>query len=170
MSEVKVIGVAIDSSGQRVILLKPVDATLGEGKILPIWVGEQEATSILVAIEGVATPRPLAHELMRALVDTLGGRVDRVEITSIAEGTFYAVVYVEAADGEHVIDSRPSDAIALACRAGATIHLADAVLEEAGIEDTITAPPDAADEASEEERLEEFRSFLDTVNPEDFGE
>lgn len=173
LSEVHVIGVAIDSSGQRVILLKPKDAEPGEGKILPIWIGEQEATSILVAVEGVHMPRPLAHDLLRSVIDVLGSRVDRVEITSIDNGTFYAVVYLEGADGEHVVDARPSDAIALASRTGVPIHVADGVLEEAGIEDTVTSRPDESGEPGEddeEERLEEFRSFLDTVNPEDFGE
>jgi bifunctional DNase/RNase len=171
MSEVRVIGVAVDSAGQRVILLKPTEATLGIGKILPIWVGEQEATSILVAIEGLATPRPFAHELMRSLLDALDAQVDRVEITNIADGTFYAVVYLQTASGEHVVDARPSDAIALASRTGSPIHVADAVLEEAGIEDTITMRSnDDDDEVSEEARLDEFRAFLDTVDPEDFGE
>lgn len=172
MSEVRVVGVAIDSSGQRVILLKPKDAAPGEGKLLPIWIGEQEATSILVAIEGVQMPRPLAHDLMRAIIDALGGRVDRVEISSIEEGTFYAVVYLEGPDGEHVVDARPSDAVALASRTGAPIHVADDVLEAAGIEDAVTRGPEdeAAEAGDAEQRLEEFRSFLDTVNPEDFGE
>lgn len=169
MSEVTVIGVAIDSAGQRVILLKPKDAAPGEGKLVPIWIGEQEATSILVAVEGVRMPRPLAHDLMRAIVDALGGRVDRVEISSIEEGTFYAVVYLEGPDGEHVVDARPSDAVALASRTGAPIHVADAVLEAAGIADAVTRGPEE-DAADAEERLEEFRSFLDTVNPEDFSE
>lgn len=170
MSEVQVVGVAIDSAGQRVIMLKPRDEPPGQGKLLPIWIGEQEATSILVAVEGLQMPRPLAHDLMRAAIDALGGRVDRVEISSIENGTFYAVVYLDGADGEHVIDARPSDAIALASRAGAPLFVAEDVLENAGIEDTITTPPGEAGELNEEHRLEEFRSFLDTVNPEDFGE
>lgn len=169
MTEVRVIGVAIDSAGQRVILLKPSDAPAGEGKILPIWIGDQEATSILVAIEGVQMPRPLAHDLMRAVIDALGARVERVEITSIEDGTFYAVAYLLAADGEsHVVDARPSDAIALASRNGAPIHVADAVLEQAGIVDAVTGEEEGA--PNEEQRLEEFRQFLDTVDPEDFGE
>lgn len=170
MSEVRVIGVAIDSAGQRVILLKPTDSKPGEGKLLPIWIGEQEATSILVAVEGVQMPRPLAHDLMRSAIDALGGRVDRVEISSIENGTFYAVVYLEGADGEHVIDARPSDAIALASRTGAPMHVADEVLEGAGIADAVTQADGEISAAEEEQRLEEFRSFLDTVNPEDFSE
>lgn len=170
MSEVQVVGVAVDSAGQRVILLKPVEEAPGIGNILPIWVGAQEASSILVAVEGVETPRPLAHDLMRSLIDALGARVDRVEITSLDDGTYYAVVHLEGADGDHVVDARPSDAIALASRTGATIHVADDVLEAAGIADNVTGESEESGEQVPEQRLEEFRDFLDTVNPEDFGE
>lgn len=170
MSKVQVVGVAVDSAGQRVILLKPVEEAPGIGNILPIWVGAQEASSILVAVEGVETPRPLAHDLMRSLIDALGAGVDRVEITSLDDGTYYAVVHLEGADGDHVVDARPSDAIALASRTGATIHVADDVLETAGIADTVTGESEESGEQVPEQRLEEFRDFLDTVNPEDFGE
>ncbi|WP_051369605.1 bifunctional nuclease family protein [Phycicoccus elongatus] len=70
MVQVRAAGVALDQSGQHVILLKPIDELPGEGRILPIWIGAQEATSILIAVEGAATPRPLAHDLMRAMLET----------------------------------------------------------------------------------------------------
>lgn len=170
MSEVQVVGVAVDSAGQRVILLKAIEESEGDNKILPIWVGAQEASSILVAVEGVETPRPFAHDLMRSLVDVLGAQIERVEITSIDDGTYYAVVYVEGSDGQHVVDARPSDAIALASRTGAAIHVADEVLEIAGIVDTITGESGEESEEVSQQRVEEFRDFLDKVNPEDFGE
>ena len=132
MVQVRVAGVALDASRQHVILLKPVDEIPGAGKVLPIWIGEQEATSILVAVEGAPTPRPLAHDLMKTLLESMGGAVDRVEVTRIEEGTFYAEVTVTTALGARVVDARPSDAVALASRTGSSIWVADAVMDEAG--------------------------------------
>ena len=134
MVQVRVAGVALDASGQHVLLLKPVDQIPGDGLVLPIWIGQLEATSILVAVENAEVPRPLAHDLMGLIL---------------------------AALGERVVDARPSDAVALASRVGAPIWVADAVLTEAGVPDVLTET-DAA------ERLDEFKRFLDDVEPEDF--
>ena len=172
MHEAHILGVALDITGRQVILLKPLRA--GSGRILPIWIGEQEAAAILIAVEGITVPRPLAHDLMRSMLDALQARVDRVEITRIEEGTFYAVVTVHAAGRTHALDARPSDAIALARRVGASIWIADEVLERAGVPDTFSGrEPDLASPlstAEQEARLEEFREFLAEVDPEDFGE
>lgn len=188
MVDVRVAGVAMDAAGQHVILLKPHDELPGEGRILPIWIGAQEATSILVAIEGAETPRPLAHDLMRAMIETLGAVVEGVEITRIDDGTFYAEVSLRPAGSAGAgivrVDARPSDAVALACRVGAGIRVADAVLWEAGIPDTVTGEGDAEDEddpersaesgqapldpEETEERVDEFKRFLDGVDPDDF--
>lgn len=170
MSEVRVVGVALDSAGQQVILLKPTDERAGGGKLLPIWIGALEVTSIMAAVQQAEVPRPLAHDLMRSIVEALGATVDRVEITSLEEGTFYAVVHLITPAGEHTIDARPSDAIALATRAQAPIDVSDDVLEEAGIDDTITGPSEDEAPVIDEQRLDEFRDFLDTVDPEDFKE
>ncbi|CAG7604845.1 bifunctional nuclease family protein [Leucobacter soli] len=170
MSEVRVIGVALDSIGQPVLLLKPIDGEAAQGKILPIWIGPLEATSILAAVQGSPTPRPFAHDLMRSLIEAIDGVILHVEVTRIDEGTFYAAVRIEGSNGEHLVDARPSDAIALAARVGAPIHVADEVLAEAGIEDTLTGGPPPHDDAADEERLAEFRRFLDTVDPDDFKE
>lgn len=169
MSEVRIVGVALDSVKQPVVLLKPTDQEPGTGKILPIWIGPLEATSIIAAVQGAVTPRPFAHDLMRSMLESLNAEVDRVEVSSLTEGTFFAVIYLDSTSGEHSIDARPSDAIALAARTGAAIHVADEVLEEAGIADTLTDGLDDHEE-NDEERLEEFRKFLDTVDPEDFKE
>src|SRR5690349_1471057 len=83
MVQVRVAGVALDATQQHVILLKPIDELPGSGQILPIWIGQQEATSILVAIEGAEVPRPLAHDLMRSMIETLGAEVTRVEVSRI---------------------------------------------------------------------------------------
>lgn len=170
MSEVRVVGVALDSAGQQVILLKPTDDGAGGGKLLPIWIGALEVTSIMAAVQQAEVPRPLAHDLMKSIVEALGATVDRVEVTSLEEGTFYAVVHLITPYGEHVIDARPSDAIALATRAQAPIDVNDDVLDEAGIEDTITGSSEDEALVIDEERLDEFRDFLDSVDPEDFKE
>lgn len=162
---VRVGGVALDASGQHVILLKPVDELPGAGTVLPIWIGAQEATSILIAIEGAAVPRPLAHDLMRTMIETLGAQVTQVEVTRIDEGTFFAEVTLDVAGAVHRVDARPSDAVALASRTGAPIWVADAVMEEAGVADMLSeddAEPDP--EAS----VDEFKKFLDDVDPDDF--
>lgn len=161
MVQVRVAGVALDASGQHVLLLKPIDEIPGDGMVLPIWIGQLEATSILVAVEKAPVPRPLAHDLMGTLIETLGAVVTRVEVSRIDDGTFYADITLSTALGDRVVDARPSDAVALATRTGAPIWVAAAVMAEAGVPDVLTET-DAA------ERLDEFKRFLDEVEPEDF--
>lgn len=161
MVQVRVAGVALDASGQHVLLLKPIDEIPGDGFVLPIWIGQLEATSILVAVEQAPVPRPLAHDLMRSMLETLGAEVTKVAVTRIEEGTFYAEITVSTALGVRIIDARPSDAVALASRVGAPIWVAEAVLTEAGVPDVLT-------ETDASESLDEFKRFLDDVEPEDF--
>lgn len=168
MVQVRVLGIALDAAQQHVILLKPMGEAEGGGRILPIWIGAQEATSILVAVEGATPPRPLAHDLMVSLLDTLEGSVTRVEVTRIDGGTYYAEITVDTPRGTRIIDARPSDAIALASRADASLWVADEVLAEAGIADTVSESADEEGEGEAEEAVEEFRRFLDDVEPEDF--
>jgi bifunctional DNase/RNase len=170
---VRVAGVALDPTGQHVILLKPVGEQPGEGRILPIWIGAQEATSILVAVEGAEVPRPLAHDLMRSLLDTVGATVTGVAVTRIDEGTFYAEVTLATALGQRVVDARPSDAVALASRVEAPIWVDEAVMQDAGVLDTVTEAEDdeqdgAVTDEVARERLDEFKRFLEDVDPEDF--
>lgn len=182
---VRVAGVAVDGSGQHVILLKPLADEEDEGLILPIWIGEQEATSILVAVQGARAPRPLAHDLMRDMLDSLGATVDEVEIVRIEDGTFFAEVVLSASSGVRRLDARPSDALALASRTEAPIWVSTAVLEEAGIPDTVTDDDDDDGDDGEEAagmptatpavtapdaeaRVDEFKRFLDDVDPDDF--
>ncbi|GEB45301.1 hypothetical protein MTE01_12460 [Microbacterium testaceum] len=165
MIRVHVVGVALDPAQQHVILLKPVDTTTDGDRVLPVWIGPQEAMSILVAIERTGSPRPLAHDLMTAMLGELSASVDRVEITHLDEGTFHARVVVNTPAGPRTFDSRPSDAIALAARADAPILVADAVFDEAAVPDeTVELDGGGADD----DRVEEFRRFLDDVDPEDF--
>lgn len=159
--QVRVAGVALDASGQHVLLLKPIDQLPGDGMVLPIWIGQLEATSILVAVEQAPVPRPLAHDLMRGMLDSLGAEVVRAEVTRIDDGTFYAEITLTAGERSFAVDARPSDAVALACRTGTGIWVAEEVMEEAGVPDVLT-------ESDASERLDEFKKFLDDVEPEDF--
>ena len=189
MIQVRIAGIALDPTGQHVILLKPIDEIPGEGRILPIWIGQMEATSILVAIEGADVPRPLAHDLMRSLLDTLDATLARVTVTRIDDGTFYAELTLTTPLGERTVDARPSDAIALASRVAAPIWVAEPVLDDAGVPDTLTETDvadlaDATDlvdvaevegeiiveepEEVTEERVDEFKKFLEDVDPDDF--
>jgi hypothetical protein len=161
MIQVRVAGIALDPTGQHVILLKPIDELPGEGRILPIWIGQMEATSILVAVEGAEVPRPLAHDLMRAMLEAAGTSVAGVAVTRIEDGTFYAEVTLSTPAGERIVDARPSDAVALASRVAAPIRISEEVLDDAGVADTVT-------ESEEDERVDEFKRFLDDVDPEDF--
>lgn len=162
--QVHIVGVAVDSHAQHLILLKPLDEDTGTGRMLPIWIGPQEATSILIAVEGAEVPRPLSHDLMKTLIEAVGANVERVDVTKIEDGTFYAEITLTTRSGALVLDSRPSDAIAIAARMKAPIWVNDNVLEEAGIEDE----SEHVDPVDEEKRLAEFRKFLDEVDPDDF--
>ena len=145
------------TSGAPVIVLREHDAP---HRLLPIFVGQAEAAAIAVALSGQAPPRPLTHDVMAALVECLDGRLDAVELIEMREGTFVADLAIEGPTGAQRLDSRASDAIALAVRLGAPVYVSDAVLDEAG-----TLPAPAIDEA-----VEEFRSFLDGIEPSQFAE
>jgi uncharacterized protein len=133
MVQVRVLGVALDAAQQHIVLLKPLLDDPDAPRVLPIWIGAQEATSIVIAVAGEQAPRPLSHDLMITLLDNLHAQVVRVEVTRIEEGTFYAELTLSTPSGARVIDARPSDAIALAVRAEAPLFVADEVLDDAGL-------------------------------------
>ena len=152
LSELSVVGVRVElPSQQPIVLLKEVAGD----RYLPIWIGAVEATAIAFAQQGVVTARPMTHDLMRDLLAAFERPLQTVTITDLREGVFYAELGFE---GGVTVSARPSDAIALAMRSGATIHSAPAVLDEAGI-----AIPD-----EQEDEVEKFREFLDQITPEDF--
>jgi bifunctional DNase/RNase len=151
-SELSVVGVRVElPSQQPIVLLKEVDGD----RYLPIWIGAVEATAIAFAQQGVVTARPMTHDLLRDLLEALDRPLRGVTITDLREGVFFAELSFD--DGV-VVSARPSDAIALAMRTGATIRGSREVLDEAGI-----AIPD-----EQEDEVEKFREFLDTITPEDF--
>ena len=163
MIQVRIASLALDPrSSQPVIVLKPLEEDSGEGVLLPIWIGQPEATAILLALEGAELPRPLTHDLMKSMLETLDAYVERVEVTRVEGGTFYAAITVRAEERTLIVDARPSDSIALAIRMGAPIFVAEAVLEEASVPDQTGSLVD------EEAELQAFRDFLEHVDPEDF--
>jgi len=164
MIEVRIASLALDpQSNQPVIVLKPLLEKPGESRLLPIWIGHPEATAILLALEGVEPPRPLTHDLMKGMLDSLHTYLERVEITRVEESTFFAALILRAEEHQVAVDARPSDSIALAIRMGAPLFVADEVLDAAAIPDESVGGP-----ANEEAELQAFRDFLESVNPEDF--
>lgn len=138
----------------------------GARRVLPIFIGGPEATAIAFALEEVVTPRPMTHDLIRNLLDDLGVSIESVVVTELRDRTFYAEIELHASDGVHRVSSRPSDALALAIRAGTPIYASEEVLDEAGFE----AEDDAEDQPEEEaEVVEQFREFIDNVSPDDFA-
>lgn len=152
MEPLDVVGVRVEMpSNQPLVLLRERNGD----RYLPIWIGAVEATAIAFAQQGVVPPRPLTHDLLRDVLETLHSPVQEVRITELRDGVFYSVL--DLGNGVE-ISARPSDAIALAMRCGAPILGAEDVLAEAGIQ-----VPD-----EQEDEVEAFREFLDTVTPEDF--
>jgi uncharacterized protein len=159
MQEMVIYGVSFDMVGkQPIVLLKTADGN----KFLPIWIGHPEAAAILMKLQGASTPRPMTHDLVTDLLEKLEARVTRIAVTELRENTFYAVVTVAVDGSEIEIDSRPSDAIALAVRSDAPIFADDSVIEESAIEFE-------HEDVNEEEVVEEFKKFLDEVKPDDFS-
>ncbi|HWA64760.1 MAG TPA: bifunctional nuclease family protein [Mycobacteriales bacterium] len=152
MNELTVVGVRVElPSNQPIVLLKE---SAGD-RYLPIWIGAVEATAIAFAQQGIVPARPLTHDLLKDVVAALGAQLESVLITDLREGVYYADL--KFADGT-TVSARPSDAIALAIRAGALIYAEEPVLDTAGIA--------IADE--QESEVERFREFLDQISPEDF--
>ena len=147
---------------QRVVILKEKD---GE-RYLPIWIGPAEADSIAIKLQDVSVPRPLTHDLLRSMIESLGARVNWILVNDLRNDTFFAKILIVVDGQEKEIDSRPSDAIALAVRADVPIYADEAVLDKAGI----LLPADGEVEGlSEEEasKLAPFKDFIDTLNLED---
>ena len=150
---VEVVGVRIEMpSNQPIVLLKEVDGI----RYLPIWVGAVEASAIAFAQQGLAPTRPLTHDLFSSVLHILNSSVERVEITDLIDGVFYAELHLA---GGVTVSARPSDALALALRAEAPVTAAESLFSKAGIE-----IPDQS-----EDEVEKFREFLDQINPDDFA-
>ena len=160
MREMVIYGVSFDMVGkQPIVLLKTVDGN----RFLPIWIGHPEAAAILMKLQGATTPRPMTHDLVAEMLGHFDAKGIKITVTELRENTFYAQITVAVNDDEIEIDSRPSDALALAVRSEAPIFAAEDVIEESGIEFE-------HEDFDNEQIVDEFKKFLDDVSPEDFHE
>src|SRR3954462_1080761 len=162
MQQMHVYGVSFDLVGkQPIVLLKTIEGN----RFLPIWIGHAEAAAILMKLQNAATPRPMTHDLVTDILGELGARVTHVAVTELRENTFYAQITVQQDGTEIEVDSRPSDAIALAIRAEGPIFAAARGIEESAIE----FEGDDVDQDQLEAEVAKFKHFLDEVTPEDFA-
>jgi bifunctional DNase/RNase len=158
MQEMVIYGVSFDLVGkQPIVLLKTADGN----KFLPIWIGHPEAAAILMKLQNASTPRPMTHDLVTEILGQLSAEIVRITVTELRENTFYAQITVQQDGSEIEIDSRPSDAIALAVRSEAPIFASDRVIEESAIE--------FEEEVNEEEMVAEFKRVLDNVSADEFA-
>jgi len=159
MVKMEIYGVSFDLVGKTpIVLLKTEDGN----RFLPIWIGHPEAAAILMKLQDAPVPRPMTHDLAADIVRQLGCEIVSVTVTELRESTFYASITVRQDGHEIEIDSRPSDAIAIAIRVDAPIYAADEVIEESALEFE-------GDEPAEEEMVSQFKQFLETVTPEEFA-
>ncbi len=159
----------------RVVILKEVE---GE-RHLPIWIGDFEAQAIAMELQGLVSPRPLPYDLIKAVIGDLGATVDRILVTDLAQDVFYARIIISL-DGKTVeIDSRPSDAIALAVRTHTPILVEESVMDRAGVslepdegeqdgEQAVSATGAPEGQTVDDERLSVFRDFINTLDLDDF--
>jgi bifunctional DNase/RNase len=162
LHEMLIYGVSFDLVGkQPIVLLKTADGN----KFLPIWIGHPEAAAILMKLQSQSPPRPMTHDLLSDMLEQLEAQIVRITVTELRENTFYAQITVQQDGREIEVDSRPSDAIALAIRAEAPIFAADRVIEESAIE----FEGEDVDQEVLDAEVAKFRHFLDEVTPEDFA-
>jgi bifunctional DNase/RNase len=156
MIELNLVGVRVElPTNQPIVLLREREGD----RYLPIWIGPPEATAIAFALQGIVTARPMTHDLMKNVLEEVGVRLERIVITELREGTFYATLQMSQNGSSYEVSSRPSDAIALAVRLNVPIFANEDVLSEASI----------VIRDDEEQEVEKFREFLDQVTPEDFA-
>jgi bifunctional DNase/RNase len=159
MIEMELVGVRVElPSNTPIVLLRETE---GERRMLPIYIGGPEATAIALALEEVVTPRPMTHDLIKILLAELSADVERIVVTDLEQGTFFADIVLKADGEDRRVSSRPSDAIALAVRMSTPIFAEEKVLDEVGY---------TVDEDEQKEQVvEEFKEFIENVSPEDFA-
>lgn len=165
MVEMHLSAVRVEIPSNNPLLL--LQETTGAKRTLPIYIGPAEAQAIAFAQQGVETPRPMTHDLMRDILEELGARVECIVITELRERTFYAEIRMILGNQRHTVSARPSDAVALAVRVDSPIYAEEELLDAEGV---ILPEEDDEDETPEaEELVSEFRDFIEGIKPEDFG-
>lgn len=177
MRRVDITGIALEAhTGAPLVVLRERDEP---HRLLPIFIGPPEASAIAIAASGQTPPVPLVHDVMAALVASLDGKVEAVEVNDLQEGTFFATISLTGPSGVRRVGSRPSDALALAARTGAPVYVSEGVLDEAGALPNPEEPDDVGemddralehvlDPAAIDAEVDSFRSFLDELDPSDF--
>jgi uncharacterized protein len=169
MREMTLYGVSFEPIGkQPIVLLKTAD----DDKFLPIWIGHNEAAAILMKLQGATAPRPMTHDLLNDVIAELQGEVVKVTVTELRENTYYARITIAQNGREVEVDSRPSDAIALAVRCDAQIFATEDVVEESAIDfqaEDDEQPGLVTASALSDLDPAEFRRFLETVTVEEFA-
>ncbi|WP_293444353.1 bifunctional nuclease family protein [Persephonella sp.] len=155
MIEMNVQGITLDPmTNMPIVVLKGKDTE----HVLPIWIGVFEANAIAMQLEGITRPRPMTHDLVNSIIDTLNGIVEYIHIHDLRDNTYYAEITIKTQTGQVKIDSRPSDAINIALRSGAPIFVSEEVLQKSQIEDSET-----------DAKEEDLKEWLESIRPEDFG-
>jgi hypothetical protein len=161
--EMKVAGITVDPfSNSPIVILKEVEGT----KALPIWIGVLEASAIAAELGNVKPPRPMTHDLMRDILNHLSVNVEKIEVNDLKDNTFYATIYLMIGNSNLAIDSRPSDAMALALRTSSPIFVSEEVIKESR---TIDLDKAMGDIDEQKEDSEKWAEILENLSPEDFG-
>ncbi len=157
MIEMKVMGIALDTrTGSPIVVLHDKE----NRRALPIWIGSAEASSIIRKIENLSVARPMTHDLILSIIKKTGYNIAKVEINDVEKETYYATIFLEGEDKENIeIDSRPSDAIAVAIRVSAPIYVSAKVLSAGSV---------STDSAKDAQEAEEFKNFIQDIKPSDF--
>ncbi|MDD3012136.1 MAG: bifunctional nuclease family protein [Candidatus Gastranaerophilales bacterium] len=157
MIEMQVMGIALDTrTGSPIVVLNDNE----NRKALPIWIGSAEASAIIRQMEKITAVRPMTHDLICNILEDIGFEVTKIEINDISSETYYANIFLSNKDGkEHIVDSRPSDAIAIALRTKSPIYVTAKVIADGTI---------STDQAKDKQEAEEFRQFIQDLKPSDF--
>jgi hypothetical protein len=160
LKEMKVAGITVDPfTNTPIVLLKDLD----DNDVLPIWIGLLEASSIATALENIATPRPMTHDLLKNILDNLHVKVLRIEVNDLKDNTYYALLHLEVNKKKFTVDSRPSDAIAIAIRTGASIFVEESVIQRSAKVDLAQKGDKVITDTSE------WEDILENLSQDDFG-
>lgn len=167
--QMEIAGITLDpTNNMPIVILKSADSDVA----IPIWIGLIEASAIATELEGIKLARPMTHDLLKSLLENLGGNLLRVLVSDLRENTYYATLFVRQGDEIVEIDSRPSDAIALALRTGADIFVSNKVIESSKQVD-ITSLKDVTEYKNKDNEFiqdkDKWTEILHNLNPEDFG-
>jgi uncharacterized protein len=160
LKEMKVAGITVDPfTNTPIVILKDLE----EKDVLPIWIGLLEASSIATAIENITTPRPMTHDLLKNILDEVGVKIVKIEVNDLKDNTYFALLHLEVNKKRLVIDSRPSDAIAIALRTGASIFVDEGVIKKAAKIDLSKKGGKVVTDTSE------WEDILENLSSDDFG-